>query len=205
MLDKIFLALVRQYNTDIIMHRQLWSEIVKYYTHSNRYYHTLQHLENLWQQLLPIQNHIENWDAMVFSVFYHDLVYRTTQRDNEQQSSILASQRMAQLGVPHHIITKTQSQIIATQHHQRSNDTDTNYFTDADLSILGQNWNVYSEYLQNVRKEYYLYPDFVYSIGRKKVLRLFLDLPKIYKTPHFFELYETQARHNLQQELALLS
>lgn len=205
MLYKIFLTVAQQYNTDTALLHQLWNEIVAHYTQPNRHYHTLRHLENLWLQLLPIQNDIENWDAIVFSLFYHDLVYRTTQRDNEQQSSILASQRMVQLGVPHHIITKTQSQIIATQQHQLSTDTDTNYFTDADLSILGQNWNVYSEYLQNVRKEYYLYPDFVYSIGRKKVLRLFLDLPKIYKTPHFFELYETQARHNLQQELALLS
>lgn len=205
MLDKIFLALVQQYNTDIIMHRQLWNEIVKHYTHSNRYYHTLCHLENLWQQLLPIQNHIENWDAILFSLFYHDIIYKTTQRNNEQQSSILANQRMTQLGVPYHIIAKTQSQIIATQHPQLSTDSDTNYFTDADLSILGQNWDGYFEYLQNVRKEYQLYPDIIYNVGRKKVLGLFLDLPKIYKTPHFFALYETQARHNLQQELILLS
>jgi len=77
-------------------------------------------------------------------------------------------------------------------------------FTDADLSILGQSWEVYFTYSKHVRKEYGQYPLFLYKKGRKKVLKHFLDMERIFKTDHFFELYEKHARVNLQRELEIL-
>jgi len=96
------------------------------------------------------------------------------------------------------------AQILATKKHTWSNDSDTNYFTDADLSILGSPPAVYKAYVQSIRKEYKLYPDFVYNPGRQKVLKHFLDMPAIFKTAHFTNKYESQARMNLQEELRSL-
>ena len=94
--------------------------------------------------------------------------------------------------------------IKCTKSHEFS-DSDTNYFTDADLSILGKSWKTYEEYYQQIRKEYKIYPDFIYNSGRKKALQHFLKMDRIFKTDYFFEKYEIQARENLQNELQILT
>jgi predicted metal-dependent HD superfamily phosphohydrolase len=93
---------------------------------------------------------------------------------------------------------------LATKHHQLSADEDVNYFTDADLSILGQDWGTYLDYAKKIRKEYRLYPDLAYKPGRKKVLQHFFEMESIFKTSGFRERYEAAARRNLQQELSIL-
>ena len=64
---------------------------------------------------------------------------------------------------------------------------------------------LYDTYCQQVRKEYSIYPDFLYKPGRKKVLEHFLNMERIFKTTYFFDLYEAQARENLRRELSSLS
>jgi predicted metal-dependent HD superfamily phosphohydrolase len=111
---------------------------------------------------------------------------------------------MNQLQVPAQIIERCKAQILATKTHLEDTTTDTNYFTDADLSILGQPSEVYIVYSQNVRREYSIYPDFIYNQGRKKVLKYFLAMDRIYKTPYFFDKFELQARENVSVELKML-
>ena len=79
-----------------------------------------------------------------------------------------------------------------------------NLFTDADFSILGAHWETYSIYSQNVRKEYSIYPDLVYNPGRKKVLKHFLEMTRIYKTDYFYSKLEELAKCNLLGELDTL-
>ncbi|AOP33158.1 hypothetical protein A0128_04390 [Leptospira tipperaryensis] len=78
---------------------------------------------------------------------------------------------------------------------------DTNLFLDADLSILGEEWDLYSGYCKNIRKEYSIYSDSDYRVGRGKVLKYFIDMDRIYKTDYFFERYEKRAKENLRTEL----
>jgi predicted metal-dependent HD superfamily phosphohydrolase len=125
--------------------------------------------------------------------------------DNEEKSAGVAESRMKQVSVPESIIKNCKEQILATKKHLDNSDTDTNYFTDADLSILGQDWNMYSEYYRNVRKEYSIYPDLIYNPGRKKVLKHFLDMERIFKTEYFYSKFEQQAKINIQMELKSLS
>jgi predicted metal-dependent HD superfamily phosphohydrolase len=94
--------------------------------------------------------------------------------------------------------------ILATKSHHKSEDNDTNLFTDADLSVLGAPWEAYQEYYRQIRKEYAIYPDLLYKPGRRKVLQHFLDLPAIFKTAAFHTRYEGQARENLFRELETL-
>jgi len=59
-------------------------------------------------------------------------------------------------------------------------------------------------YYKNARKEYAIFPDFVYKPGRKKVLLHFLAMERIFKTDYFFHKFEMQAKQNLQKELEML-
>ena len=155
----------------------------------------------MYNQLLQVKDLIEDFDVVLFSLFYHDVIYNSSKKDNEERSADLARERMQTLGFSEERILKCVAQILETKGHSISEDKDTNFFTDADLSILGLDWNLYSEYAQNVRKEYNSYPTIIYKMGRRKVLKHFLGMERIFKTDYFFEKFEDLARENLRKEL----
>lgn len=204
MLEKLFKELLRNYTVDSTLVDELWKEIEQNYSSASRYYHTLKHLDNLIFQLTGIKDRIINWNVVLFSLFYHDVIYDALLGNNEERSALLMEKRLLQSGVPIDIIELCQSQILATKTHVYSDDNDTNYFTDADLSILGQTWEDYTEYYTSIRKEYYCYEDAAYNLGRKKVLDHFLSMTRIYKTNYFYNKFEVQAKKNLQREKNLL-
>lgn len=204
MLQATFHTLITPYTSDKNLQTLLWQEVNKAYSGKKRYYHNLAHLSNLLAQLQPVQMALQNWETVLFALFYHDVVYNTLRQDNEAKSAVLAQQRMEQLGVAPETITLTVAHILATKAHQPGQHTDTDYFTDADLCILGQPWEQYEAYYKNIRKEYALYPAVIYNPGRKKVLQHFLDMEQIFKTTHFYARFERQARKNLEQELTTL-
>ena len=204
MLKETYLLLLKNYNSNNILIHELWVEIETNYTNPKRHYHTLKHLENLLNQLTVIKPEIKDWDTMLFTLFYHDLVYNALKSDNEEQSALIAEKRMTLVGVPQTIIDNCKKQILATKTHLDDLDNDTNVFTDADLSILGQDWETYSGYYKSVRKEYSLYPDLIYNPGRKQVLKHFLNMERIYKTDYFYLRFEEQAKGNLLREMEML-
>ena len=205
MLEIVFKKLLSQYTASKRLINDCWTEIVQHYTEPTRHYHNLQHLENLLAELTAVQPEIHQWDGILFTLFYHDLIYQTVGNKNEERSAAVAVQRLAGLNVPADIIARCKMQILATKSHERTPDSDTNYFLDADLAILGSPWPVYSAYYQSIRKEYARLPDIVYRPGRKKVIQRFLAMDRIFKTGFFYDKCETRARYNLQKELAALN
>lgn len=204
MLKETFIGLLTNYTDNKSLINELWIEIEKYYSSKKRHYHTLLHLDNILAQLIEVKGEIQNWDTILFTLYYHDIIYNSLRSDNEEKSVKLAEKRMQQISVSNGTIELCKKQILATKSHIKSTDSDTNYFTDADLSVLGQNWETYSLYYKNVRKEYSIYPDLVYNPRRKKVLNHFLKMEKIFKTDFFYNKFETQAKQNLQKEIELL-
>ncbi|XRE42647.1 metal-dependent phosphohydrolase, HD superfamily [Tenacibaculum discolor] len=204
MLKNTFLNLLATYSNDNNLNILLWQEVVESYSDKKRYYHTLEHLDSLLFQLTPIKTEVNHWNTILFTLFYHDIIYNSLKSNNEEKSAELAIKRMKQLSVPNEIIENCYSQILATKSHKTSEDSDTNYFTDADLSILGQDWEVYTQYYKNVRKEYAIYPNMIYNSGRKKALQHFLTMENIFKTDFFYLKFEETARINIQREIELL-
>lgn len=201
MLKETFVKLASAYTDDNLLIKELWEEIEAAHSTPKRHYHTLKHLENLLYQLEAVKDQIQNWDAVLFTLYYHDIVYNPLKDNNEEKSAELAAARLSALAVPAGLSQLCKQQILATKKHLFNTDQDTNYFTDADLSVLGQDWHVYSAYAEGVRKEYSIYPDLIYKPGRKKVLQHFLQMDRIYKTDHFYKMLEISAKRNLQQEL----
>lgn len=204
MLKNTFLSLAANYSDDKVLNLTLWEEIVKNHTDKKRYYHTLVHLENLLFQLSQVKTEINSWNTILFTLFYHDVIYNSLKSNNEEKSTEFAIERMQLLYVPKEIIKRCENHILATKHHKVSEDTDTNYFTDADLAILGSNWETYEQYYKNVRKEYAVYPSLVYNPGRKKALKHILTMDNIFKTEYFHQKFEKAARENIQREIDLL-
>ena len=196
MLNNKFKTLCQNFTKDEKLITQLWEEIRSVHSKKNRYYHTLEHLEHIYEEL-----EILNLTPLLeFAIFYHDFVYDTQRNNNEEQSALLAQKRLKQLEVPRELNEKVFKLIIETKTHESLNENN-KLFLDADLSILGSNEKTYQQYIQNVRKEYNIYDDATYLSGRRKVLKIFLDKERIYESKHFYELYEKQARKNLTNEL----
>lgn len=189
------------YTQDQNLIGDLWSEIEKKYTEKGRHYHNLEHLENMFSELDAVKDEIENFSVLSFSVFYHDVIYDASSKSNEEKSAEFAAVRLKKLNVDSYFIQKISEQIIATKLHHLSEDSDTNYLLDADLSILGKDSEVYFDYTKKIRKEYSIYPDLLYKPGRKKVLKHFLEQKDIFKTSIFKEKYEDIARKNIQIEI----
>ena len=96
---------------------------------------------------------------------------------------------------------------MSTKEHKiiLQNDSINQFMLDFDLSILGQDWKIYKTYISSIRKEYSMYPDFLYNPGRKKVLENFLKRESLFFTEFYKNLYEEKARENLSNEIKLLS
>ena len=204
MLKNTFINLIKNYSENDDLINDLWEEIEKHYSNKSRHYHSLSHLENLLFQLTEIKDKIENWNTILFTLFYHDIMYSSVKSDNEEKSAILAEKRMKQINVSNFEIENCKNQILATKKHLENSDSDTNYFTDADLSVLGQDVEVFTKYFKDVRKEYKIYPNLIYNPGRKKMLNHFLEMDKIFKTDYFYQKFENQAKENLKMELLQL-
>lgn len=205
MLKDTFISLVNKYTPDGTIAENMWAGIEKHYTSPKRHYHNLQHLQNMYTQLEGCREQIMDWDTVIFSLFYHDIIYKATLKDNEEKSALAAIKALTAINYPKEKIRLCSEQILATKSHALSPDNDTNLFTDADLSILGSDWETYLKYSKQVRKEYAIYPDFMYYPGRKKALRHFLDMEDIFKTTYFKLKFEQQASTNLVTEIQMLS
>jgi predicted metal-dependent HD superfamily phosphohydrolase len=205
MVQQAFITLVVNLTNDRYLAENLWLEIKTAYATADRHFHNLGHLEHLYKELEPLQPELDDWQTVFFSLCYHDVVYDVKQNavlnDNEERSAAFAEKHLRQMEYPPEAILKCRSQILATQKHSVVDDEDTNYFTDADLSILGQPWPVYEKYKNNIRQEFELYPSSIYNEGRRKVLAYFFNLNPLYKTRYFQHLYEKKAKENISKEL----
>lgn len=204
MIKEEYLKSLRVYTSDSNLLASMWSDIEKSYSKSGRHYHTIAHLDNLLNELLPIKNRFENWHTIVFAITYHDFIYNTLKNNNEEKSAALAVKQLKAIAFPDGQISFCKQLILATKKHEAS-DEKINLFTDADLSILGADSETYKTYTKQIRLEYSIYPDLVYKPGRKKVLMHFLGMKAIYKTTEFAQRYESAARVNLQTELNTLT
>jgi predicted metal-dependent HD superfamily phosphohydrolase len=174
-----------------------------YSAHSkpSRHYHNLAHLNNLYEQLAPVREQLQDPDVVVFAIAFHDFCYQVRSTSNERRSAEKARGYLELSGISAGAIQRCTEHILATARHEVSDDPDTNLFTDADLSILGAAPEAYARYAEQVRKEYAIYPDFLYKPGRRKVLEHFLAMDRIFKTDWFDGRYGAQARINLKNEL----
>lgn len=200
-LQGLFTELAGRYTQDEVAVQRAWRMIETHHTERGRHYHNLAHLADIIDQLLPFKG-IEGWDVLLFTTFYHDIMYNVLRHDNEEQSAELAAKEMKLLGVPEAVIEATGSCILATKTHESTDSELTDLFIDADMSIVGRDWDTYIIYAQQVRKEYGIYPDLLYNPGRKKALGHFLEMERIFKTPYFYDKYEVRARENVALEMA---
>ncbi|WP_319616483.1 HD domain-containing protein [Flavobacterium flavipigmentatum] len=203
--------MVKEIYTDLLLNigfdenkiQQKWLDLEKVYSVKSRHYHNLTHLEDMIVSFETYRDQIQNPNEIIFAIFYHDYIYKSSKKDNELKSAEYALSILPEN-------TKLDKQLVfdticATQLHQHHQIEDINWLIDFDLKILARDWNEYQMYFEQIRKEYRIYPDFLYKPGRAKALQHFLENEFIFQTEEFRKLYEEKARRNIEKEISLLT
>lgn len=169
------------------------------YTESHRFYHRPEHLHHL----IGLLHESQVSDIPVFlAAFYHDYIYVPGKNDNELKSAEIAQAQLEKLGVNVTVIERVCDLIIMTKTHQISGqDNVAATFLDADMSIIGAPTEIYSSYVDSIRKEFNSVPKFFFNRGRRKFLSALLMQERIFITDWFYEKFETQARENIAWEI----
>lgn len=202
-----WIELSTKYIGDIDYIESVWGEIQKKYSGKGRYYHNLDHIRSMLNAAEDSHLELHDENAVLFAIWFHDIIYKSSRKDNEEKSAKRASEILQRFKLEESRIEKISTFIISTKKHQVMLDEneDNAFLLDFDLGILGQTWEIYAAYITSIRKEYSLYPDLLYKPGRKKVLESFLSRDVIYFTDKYRVLYEKQARKNIEKEIKLLS
>ena len=121
---------------------------------------------------MAIKTKIKHLEILIFSVFYHDIIYNPQNNDNELKSAEFMFKSISNISFPIPRTKKCFKQIIATQSHISDN-SDTNFLLDADLSIFGSSPEKYKIYSTQIRQEYSFFSENKYKNGRIEVLQYF--------------------------------
>lgn len=124
---------------DISLIDSLWTTIEYQYTSRNRHYHNLSHIYNMFLQLEDFKTEIEDLDSLRLAIWYHDIIYKSTTKDNEEQSALFAEKALKGLKHDSFNIGNIKNLIISTKKHELilTKNLDNAYLLDLDLSILG--------------------------------------------------------------------
>ena len=187
----------------------LWQDIAARYNEPQRAYHTLKHIQQLFEQLDQIKDKLYEPHIIALALYYHDVTYDPRRSDNELKSAEYAVEALS------HYLSAEQCQhiyalIMMTATHQphkladEDKSSDAAYLLDMDLSILGAPWSEYQQYAQAVRQEYAHVTKFNYRVGRITVLQKLLTHTTLYLTDYYHSRLEKQARDNIKREISFL-
>lgn len=183
----------------------LLAQLADAYRAPHRHYHTLQHLDECLSLLATHAPQAEHLAELRVALWFHDAVYDTQRRDNEQRSADWAQDALLAAGVPVEVAARVHALVMATCHAAPACTRDEALLLDIDLAILGAEPARFDEYEQQVRAEYAWVPDILFRHKRRALLQSFLERDVLFLTPAFREQRERQARANLQRALVRLA
>ena len=177
--------------------------LARRYSEPGRHYHTLAHIESCLIWLDWYSGVAQRRDEVALALWFHDAVYDPMLPGNERRSADLAREELTALGLASPCVERIAHCIEATEHHHGSGDAA--LVVAIDLTILGAEPHVFTDFEQAICSEYAHVPEEVFRVGRRQVLQSFLTRPQIYPVPCLADALETRARRNLERRIAELS
>jgi predicted metal-dependent HD superfamily phosphohydrolase len=205
-ISTIWFELIKKYNKNAVISRNLFQNILTHYNSQIRHYHNIMHICKMLKSAEKFRKTANYSDRLIFAIFYHDIIYNPLKSDNEEKSATLAEKELQKINFSDSKIVS--EMIIRTKNHfsrAENESPELQLLLDLDLETLGSESEIYFINTQNIRKEYHIYPDLIFNKGRTTVLKKFLESESIYRTPFFKENYENQARINITEELKRLA
>lgn len=183
---------------------ELWDELQRCYAEFYRVYHTLDHIRDCLRQF-DVARHLAERPAEVeCALWFHDAIYDPRRSDNEASSARWALEALRHAGATAAVQQRVERLILATRHQGPAAGGDAQLVADIDLSILGRTAAEFDGYEEQIRQEYAWLPQAAFGRARSTLLQALLARSRIYRTQHFYERYEAQARRNLARSLQRL-
>ncbi|MCL1472356.1 hypothetical protein [Argonema antarcticum] len=199
-------SLLQPFRVAPIAAYKLFFDLTAAYASTDRFYHNLAHIQQVLDTIDLMRSQSQNFAALEFAAWFHDVIYDPKAKDNEEKSAAYAADVLTNIGISAETIDNAVNLILTTKTHQAiENSIDSQIFLDADLSILGAFETEYRNYAVAIRQEYSWLSEGEYRSGRKQVLQNFLKRERIYFTEQMFTALEEKARQNIQEEIKYLS
>lgn len=182
---------------------QVFAELQACYREPGRHYHTDRHISACLGMLDGHRHLAIRPEQVEMAIWLHDAIHDTQRADSEARSADWCRSVLQAGGASVNIANEIADLILSTQRHDAS-DPDGVLLNDIDLAILGAEPAVFDAYDLAIRHEYGWVDESLYRMGRQKVLREFLERPRIYRTPELYARLERQARANLERAMTAL-
>lgn len=153
---------------------ELTKDILKHYQEAHRFYHTPEHLDDIYNQLED--KGLEDNDVLILATLFHDIIYDPQSATNEEDSA----RYFNEVFNGDESLNKEVTQIILdTKTHQPQTKL-SSIFCEADLNILHQSFDKLLLYEQQIFKEF----QFVdYGIYRQKRVEVLQNLQTMVNNP----------------------
>jgi predicted metal-dependent HD superfamily phosphohydrolase len=149
-----------------------WYEITKKWSETHRFYHTLEHLMDLLDQIeRKYPKPSKERDKLVITALFHDIIYNPTRGDNEEKS---AKFFLAHCKEETDDIYEIYDMILATKTHESESDL-SKIFNDMDMDIVTRNFDELMVWEEEIREEYGVYTDEEYREGILTFLRSLIN------------------------------
>lgn len=176
--------------------------IIDSYSQSHRHYHNLNHVMELLQESEQLFTTTDSWNLenksiILYSIFFHDVIYDPMKKDNESESNKLFLKFAKEHKISDIITECVSESILATANHSKVIDSEiVSYFLDLDLSILGSSSDRFNEYEKQIKNEFYFVPEDIFIHERGKIMKSLLNP---YKTEWGRKRYLKQSQTNLKK------
>jgi predicted metal-dependent HD superfamily phosphohydrolase len=180
----------------------VFTVLVTRYAEPHRAYHNLTHLRHCLREFDAVRTLPARPDAVETALWFHDAIYDTHARDNEERSAAWAAEELSNAGTDTTVAKAVFDLILATKHNAVPVGLDASFVVDIDLAILGQPPDAFDAYEQQIRQEYAWVDEATFRAARAAILLGFLDRPQIDHTEPFRARYERPARSNLERSIA---
>ncbi|QEC80271.1 adenylyltransferase/cytidyltransferase family protein [Mucilaginibacter ginsenosidivorax] len=151
--------------TNRLIELGLDADILNHYREPHRFYHTLDHLDDLCSQL-ELKGFADN-HALLLATVFHDIIYDPRSVTNEEDSAKYFNEVF--IG-DQHLKDEVTQIILDTKTHQPKTEL-SKVFCDADLNILTQPFDKLLQYEQQIFKEFQFVDYSIYREKRVEVLR----------------------------------
>lgn len=189
--SRIHQAPIEQEKIDVV-----WRFVSQHYNTDKRHYHGLNHIYHCLDSMDHALDYIDDPDAMLMAIFFHDVVCDPQIKGNEQKSADLF-QLIHQDTLSDDFIQRVYTLILATTHSFKPETNDEKIICDIDLSSFALPWRLFLKDSDAVRVESLHLSDDMYYEKKCKFLKYLLNRPKIYYSHLFFNRCEQKARKNI--------
>jgi len=188
---------------------QVASGLIDRYDEPWRAHHAVPHIGQMASFLLAHVDKLDNPRRAFWGVIGHDSVYIPQLYSpslepglNEELSAQLTQQNLEPY-LPSTEVEQIVSDIRATADHRLGDGSqDRAYLLDADMSILGSVPDQFDKYDEGVMREFSFVDKSAFYAARTTILKGFLEQSYLFITDAARELFEYQARKNIERKIA---